>query len=113
MSAREERLAANEAFFRRLNERLEEITPNSAPELVVVCECADEDCAQRLTLQHGEYEWIRADPAQFVVAHGHADATIEHVVHHTDRFEIVRKHGQGEVIAERLDPRGGESSGAS
>ena len=46
MSARAERLAENEAFFRELNERLEESTPTSTPELIVVCECADEDCAR-------------------------------------------------------------------
>ena len=51
MSRREERLARNEAFFRELNERLEAVTPDSAEELVVVCECADEDCVQRLKLQ--------------------------------------------------------------
>jgi hypothetical protein len=105
MSAREERLAANEAFFRQLNERLEELTPAAASALIVVCECADEDCAQRLTLRHEEYEAIRADSILFVVAHGHADPTIETVVHRTDRFEVVRKRGEAAEVAERADPR--------
>ena len=105
MSAREERLAANEAFFRQLNERLEELTPAAASALIVVCECADEDCAQRLTLRHEEYEAIRADSILFVVAHGPADPTIETVVHRTDRFEVVRKRGEAAEVAERADPR--------
>jgi hypothetical protein len=105
MSAREERLAANEAFFRQLNERLEELTPAAASALIVVCECADEDCAQRLTLRHEEYEAIRADSILFVVARGHADPTIETVVHRTDRFEVVRKRGEAAEVAERADPR--------
>ncbi len=105
MSAREERLAANEAFFRELNERLEEITPASASELIVICECADKDCAQRLTLRHEEYESIRADSTDFVVAHGHVDPTIEVIVHRTDRFEVVRKRGEAGDVAEELDPR--------
>jgi hypothetical protein len=96
------RLAANEAFFRSLNERLESDTPASQP-LIVLCECADEDCAQRLELARGEYETARSDPSQFVVAHDHADLEIEEVVLRTDRFEMVRKIGIGAEIAARLD----------
>jgi hypothetical protein len=105
MPAREERLAANEAFFRQLNERLEELTPASASDLIVVCECADEDCARRLTLRHEEYETIRAEATDFVVAHGHADPTIEAIAYRTDRFEVVRKRGDAGEVAEDLDPR--------
>ena len=103
MSAREKRLAENEAFFRGINERLEEQTPNSATELVVLCECADEDCARRLTLAHSEYESVRAEPTHFVVAHGHADLEIEEVVWRTDGFEVVRKRGLAAEVAEELD----------
>jgi hypothetical protein len=104
MTAREERLARNEAFFRDLNERLEELTPESASELVVLCECANEDCAQRLTLRKEEYEEIRAHDTHFVVAHGHADLGIEEVVRRTDRFEVVAKRGVAGEVAEGLDP---------
>jgi hypothetical protein len=106
MTVREERLAANEAFFRRLNERLEEMTPATADDLVVVCECADVDCARRLTLRHDEYEQVRADATFFVVAHGHCDPTLEEVVRRTERFEVVRKRGDAAEVAEELDPRG-------
>jgi hypothetical protein len=105
MSRREERLARNEAFFRELNERLEAVTPDSAEELVVVCECADEDCVQRLKLREGEYEAIRAHDTHFVVAVGHVDMSIEDVVRRTDRFEVVAKRGVAGDIAEDLDPR--------
>jgi hypothetical protein len=103
MSAREQRLAENEAFFRGINERLEEQTPDSAPVLIVLCECADVDCAMRLTLEHEEYEAIRAESTHFVVAHGHADVEIEEVVYRTDRFEVVRKRGLAGEIAQELD----------
>jgi len=105
MTARDERLARNEAFFRELNERLEAVTPDSASGLVVVCECADEDCAERLTLRQGEYEAIRAHDTHFVVAIGHVDSTIEDVVRRTDRFEVVAKRGVAAQVAEDLDPR--------
>ena len=107
MSVREERLARNEAFFRELNERLEAITPDSATELVVVCECSDEDCAQRLTLHPGEYEAVRAHETHFVVAPGHVDSRIEDVVVRNDRFEVVAKRGAAAEVAEDLDPRDG------
>jgi hypothetical protein len=99
---RAKRLAANEAFFRDLNKRLERQTPDSQT-LIVVCECAEEDCAQRLELAHSEYEAIRSDPTQFVVAHRHADLEIEEVIARTDRFEVVRKLGVGAEVATRLD----------
>jgi hypothetical protein len=105
MSVREERLARNEAFFRELNERLEAMTPDSAPELVLVCECADDDCAKRLILQPAEYDAIRAEETHFVVAPGHVDATIEAVVRRNERFEVVAKRGVAAEIAEELDPR--------
>ena len=105
MSVRDELLARNEAFFRELNERLEAVTPDSASELVVVCECADVDCADRLTLRHAEYEAIRAHDTHFVVAVGHVDRTIEDVVRRTDRFEVVAKRGVAADVAEDLDPR--------
>lgn len=99
---RQTRLAANEAFFRRLNESLERDTPDDAT-LIVLCECADEDCAQRLELTRSEYEEVRSDPTWFVVAHTHVDAEIEKVIGRTDRFETVQKIGVGIDIARRLD----------
>jgi hypothetical protein len=104
---REKRLAANEAFFRDINRRLEEATPDSKP-LIVLCECADEDCAQRLELTRTEYTSVRADPRHFAVAHGHAELEIEETVARTDRFEVVRKLGVGGAIAARLDETDGK-----
>lgn len=101
---REKRMAANEAFFRELNEKLEELEPKAADSdtLIVVCECADEDCAKRLELTHREYKAIRSNPTQFIVAHEHADLEIEEVISRTERFEVVRKLGVGADVAARL-----------
>ena len=99
---RETRMAANEAFFRSVNERLEDGT-SATSVLIVLCECADDECAQRIELTRSEYEDIRSDPTQFVVAHQHAEPEIEEVVLHTDRFEKVRKIGVGAEVAARLD----------
>ena len=103
MPMREKRLAENEAFFREINERLEERTPDSASELIVICECADVDCAARITLPHDDYESVRREPTHFVVAPGHADLEIEDVVRQTDTFDVVRKRGVAGQVADSLD----------
>lgn len=99
---RETRMAANEAFFRALNDRLERETHSVRP-LIVLCECADEDCTQRIELTRAEYEETRSDPARFVVAPSHADPEIERVIDRTDRFEMVRKVGVGVEVVTRLE----------
>jgi hypothetical protein len=100
---REKRLAANEAFFRELNEKLEHQTDGSDDTLIVVCECSDEDCAQRLELTRREYEAARSEPVLFVVFHGHVDPEIEEVISRTERYELVRKIGVGREVATRLE----------
>jgi hypothetical protein len=106
---REKRLAANEVFFRELNEKLERRTDDSDT-VIVVCECADPDCAQRLTLSRGEYESARAEPVRFVVAPGHVEREIEEVISRTERFELVRKIGVGREVATRLEDTSDDSS---
>jgi len=99
---REKRLAANEVFFRELNEKLE-AQGEGSDTLVVLCECANEDCAQRLELTRREYEAARSEPVLFVVAHGHVDPEIEEVISRTERYELVRKIGVGRDVARRLE----------
>lgn len=102
---REQRLAANEAFFRELNEKLEKLDrpAGDSDTLIIVCECADPDCIQRLKLTHREFETVRSDPIRFVVAHGHVDPEIEEVISRTERFELVQKIGVGREVASRLN----------
>jgi hypothetical protein len=107
---RDQRLAANEVFFRELNEKLERQT-DGADTLIVVCECAEPDCAQRLELSRSEYEAARSEPTVFVVAHGHVVPEIEEVISRNERFELVRKTGVGREVAIRLESTT-EDSGA-
>ena len=107
MSAREVKLAKNEDFFRRINEHLEDQTPVSVASLIVVCECDDVDCAQRIPFSHADYEALRAEPTQFLVVPGHSDPKVEEVVSRADTFEVVRKRGvAGEAAAELYTPDG-------
>ena len=88
-------LAANEAWFREINEQIETHALKLGPERArydFVCECADIDCAERLPLTLAEYEHVRAHPARFAVKPGHVHAELEQVVEH-ESFWIIEKLG--------------------
>jgi len=103
MAARQAKLAENEDFFRRINEHLEEHTPESASPLIVICECDDVDCAKRIPLSHADYDAVRAEPTHFLVTPGHSDPEVEEVMRRADTFEVVRKLGAAGEAAADLD----------
>jgi hypothetical protein len=108
METREERIGKNEALFRVVNERLEELNEAFATvtrTMTIVCECGDVGCADQLEIPLAEYERIRADPTLFVVTPGHAEPDVEDVVDH-GRYDVVRKQpGEPARIATETDPR--------
>jgi len=105
MSAREERLAANEDLFRHVNERIAELTDKWSGELDLVCECADSQCTQRIVLTLEEYEQLRQHPHRFAVLPGHEIPDVEDVVDRNHRFLIVEKHIETHAQMEESDPR--------
>jgi hypothetical protein len=106
MSDREKRLGLNEAMFREINERLESQLPADRNDrLSILCECADPDCTQRISVTPDEYAAARARPRQFLLVPGHELTEIEEVVNRADRYEIVRKQGDAGKIAEQTDNR--------
>jgi hypothetical protein len=107
-TARDDRAARNEALFRRVNERLEEV--NEGFQLVTdnaefVCECATIDCAELIRLSLSKYEAVRRVPTQFVVKPGHVLAEQERVVERSEDYVIVEKIGRAGERARQLDPR--------
>ncbi|MES1247094.1 MAG: hypothetical protein ABUS54_05415 [Actinomycetota bacterium] len=93
-----ERRAANERFFRRVNEGIDDVAEevfveSQAPPQVweFVCECARRDCTDRIPLTVAEYERIRETEQLFVVLPDHVDETIEHVVDRGTRYWLVEK----------------------
>jgi hypothetical protein len=106
MSERGDRLARNEAMFRSVNERVEEVVqPGAGEEIDFLCECGAANCVQKITLTRREYEQVRSDATQFAVVPGHEIPEIEEIVLRTDRFLVVRKHPEEADIAEQTDPR--------
>lgn len=105
---RGDRAARNEALFRRVNERLEEV--NEAFQVVTdqaefVCECASLDCAERIQLTLREYEAVRSVSTQFVIKPGHLLPDDERVVERHDEYLVVEKVGHAGERARELDPR--------
>jgi hypothetical protein len=109
VSERERKLGLNEAMFREVNERLEELNRTFADftdQLQVVCECADMACAEMIDVPAADYERIRSDSLLFIIVPGHEIADVEDVVEEHETFEVVRKReGEPGRVARATDPR--------
>ena len=106
MNERSDRIARNEAMFRSVNERVEQVVqPGPDEEIDFLCECGDSACIETVTLTREAYEQVRTDGAQFVVVPGHEIPQIETVVSRADGFLIVRKLPGEAGIAQETDPR--------
>jgi hypothetical protein len=102
----EERVARNEALFREVNERIEQLAGAGASDPIeFLCECGQASCTETIPLSRTEYERVRSDPMLFVVKLGHGAANVEDVVEREDGFQIVRKHEAEGRIAQETDPR--------
>ena len=107
MNLSEERAARNEALFREVNEQVRSLSsgqPSGREELLIICECSDDRCIERLSLPVSVYETTRAAPRRFVVVPGH-DNDFERVVERADGYAVVEKEGGAGRIAEQTDPR--------
>ena len=106
---REERIGMNEAVFRDVNERIQDVASafnlTSEP-LDLICECGDAACVARISLTRDEYERMRSDAQLFAVASGHVAPDVEEVVENRDGYDVVRKYkGVPAEIARKTDPR--------
>jgi hypothetical protein len=88
----EMRAARTESLFRGVNERIAESAERfGADDASFVCECDDPTCTDRIRATLDEYEEVRSDGAQFLIAQGHEDPAVEHVVDERPRFALVEK----------------------
>ena len=107
MDLRGQRAAENEDLFRRVNERVEELS-GGLESLTLVCECADTRCAERLVdVPTSEYEQVRAHGDRFFVAPGHEQRDVESIVSEGERYLVVEKRGHAGEVARQNDPRDG------
>ena len=108
MSRRQERVAENEALFRKVNERVADIVAelgSATTSVEIFCECGDPRCMDKLTIARSTYEAVRENSRRFLVAVGHIAPDIEVVVEETGGFNIVEKVGEAAEVAEQTDSR--------
>jgi hypothetical protein len=108
MDAREERLARNETLFRSVNENIGRAAASGQMDEHIFeffCECSNVDCTLLLQMTLSEYERVRADPRQFVVAPGHELPEIEIVVDRRGPYQVVVKEGEAAEFVTERDPR--------
>jgi len=107
---RQQRAGQNQSLFREVNERVKDVNDSFnvfASLSDWVCECANDDCFQRLELSTDEYERIRRHSARFLVcpSEQHVWPEAENVVERHANYWIVEKIQLGAEIAQQDDPR--------
>lgn len=111
MTTTGERIGKNEALFREVNERINEVSASQfgfepSEHAEFVCECSLEDCHEPVSMTRPEYEEVRANGSHFLVAPGHVWASpVERTVAQYDRFWVVEKNGSAQRVALDEDPR--------
>jgi hypothetical protein len=108
---RKERVSRNEAMYRSVNlemERVsEELGDGPGDRLEILCECGEDGCEKTLDVSHAEYDEAHQQRDRFMVAPGHEDEQIEHVVKRTPVYVVVDKFGAAERVAEAEERREG------
>ncbi|HEY2653009.1 MAG TPA: hypothetical protein VGI50_13875 [Solirubrobacteraceae bacterium] len=104
----QERLSANEAVFREINEGIErgqwpgeEDSPTSFR-----CECARLGCNDLIEVNLRDYQHVRSDPRYFMVVPGHERLDVEKVVERHPGYLVVEKIEAAAKHAVETDPRG-------
>ena len=109
MASREERIGLNEAVFREVNDRIEDLAETfqlGSQPLDLICECGDGSCVQRIHMTQAEFEELRSESHQFAVYPGHEAPDVETVIARRKGYDVVAKDkGAPRLIAERTDPR--------
>lgn len=105
-----ERTGENEALFRELNERLKERKEDDSAWALPsewICECADQECTERIEMSLFEYEDLRSEATHFAVAPNreHVFSDVERIVEKREDYWVVEKLGEAAEIAEETDPR--------
>jgi hypothetical protein len=100
-----QRVAMNEATFRKVNEGMEAGQDPSGM-MTFLCECGRMGCNKLIELTRAEYEDVRRNPRRFAILDGHEIPDSEEIVERHDRYIVVEKSGDPEAeIVEHTDPR--------
>jgi SpoU rRNA methylase family enzyme len=100
-------IGRRQSLFREVNERIDELAGDFdlQDEMKILCECASDQCTERIAMTEEEYENLRRIPTHFAVLAGHEITAVERVVEKNDRYIVVEKLGESAAAAIKLDPR--------
>jgi hypothetical protein len=106
----EVKAAKDQSLFREVNERLKEVGERNKSLSYAedaICECANDECSERISLSVDEYERLRGHSTWFAVGASdeHVFPDSERVIEKHDRYWIVEKMDDAAAVADRLDPR--------
>jgi hypothetical protein len=120
-AARDERRARNEALFREVNERIEELSSEWPDESEQVGSLGIErrarwvarnrlrvrqgDCTELIEVTREQYEAVRSDPRRFLVISGHEHTESARVLERNSGFAVIEKLEHAAEIAVEHDPR--------
>jgi hypothetical protein len=109
MDERARRIGENEALYRSINERIEDLNAGFGmvtETMTVICECGKIECTEQIELDIPTYERVRSDPTQFVVLPGHELPEVETVIERHDGYFLLRKDpgGPAELAEELAEP---------
>jgi hypothetical protein len=108
MDERVRRIGLNEAVFRQVNERIEELadTFGIGERLDLICECGNASCTSRIEMNHEQYEELRSDSTTFAVVTGHELPDVEEIVQRHESYDVVRKTAkEAKEVARATDER--------
>ena len=93
MSDRDSKIGVNEALFREVNERIDELreTLGQGSSFEVVCECGNPACIERFAIDARDYASIRDDVHRFAVVPGHELPDVERTVEQHEHYLVVEK----------------------
>jgi hypothetical protein len=102
-----ERIARNDAIFRKANEAIAEAAQDAEVDEHVpfICECADPACTEVIRMSAEDYSEIRSDPRHFLNVPGHeaSGQGWAQVVETHDGYLVVAKVGPAGEVAEQLE----------
>lgn len=98
-------------MYRAVNREIEQASAQMGDgpgdRIEVICECGRKGCSETLELTVAEYDQAHEQRDRFVVAPGHEDEEIEHVVTRAERYLVVDKFGEAEDVVEAEERRKG------
>jgi hypothetical protein len=102
--------AKTQSLFREVNERINDVSTQRASFDMpqdVICECAQPECSELVTMNAVEYRGLRSHSTWFVIAplEEHFFPEVESIVTKNGHYWVVEKHGRAGRVAEQLDPR--------